>query len=490
MNHSAWGRTARALSAWVLCVASACVMETGGTSDHQSIVLAISERTVEVRRSLVVTEQPILERFSFARVMNQLVAQANVPNLTATSLFNQWWDTQNPGPGLGLGLHCDSQVDALPGPSINDFPYLCRESPAEGSDAGCDPFAAGSSCAYIPIALFNRFDLAPQDGAHCGEHRIVFARDSGRTQGRMRNLLIFEAILPNPHPVQGLMGCKKIVDFWADLSDEPSLSKRASALETFYFTGLANVEPVVHVTHYGDNALGAGQIRTNQFMQPSPISPSSWDLREFKVMKECASDGCALRVNSVTNKTNPFGRLFDPFSSEERAPGLQALIAAQVEFLAAESLAGISMDIPDTYNSAQSPASGSTEADFPTSFGSDEGSSPFRTAIELRLAQLGSTLSADAIVERAMTQTCAGCHRRSNEADLGGELEWPASLGFTHVSERDVDLEVVDGVTRYKISPALENAFLPVRKVVMEDYLNDKPLNARAGRSIGNRDTH
>jgi hypothetical protein len=207
-------------------------------------------------------------------------------------------------------------------------------------------------------------------------------------------------------------------------------------------------------------------------------------------MKECANGSCALRVNAVTDKTNPFGPLFDPFSSDERAPAFQAVIASQVEFLAGGSLGGISMDMPDTYNSGQSPASGSTEADLPGSFGSDEGSSPFRSAIANRLSQLGSTLSADDIVERAMTQTCAGCHRRSNEHDLGGQLEWPASLGFTHVSERDADLEVADGVTRYKISPALVNAFLPVRKAVLEDYLNDKPSNARAGRSIGNRDTH
>jgi hypothetical protein len=45
---------------------------------------------VDIRRSLVVTEQPILARFSFERVMNQLVAQSGVPGLTAGELLTQW----------------------------------------------------------------------------------------------------------------------------------------------------------------------------------------------------------------------------------------------------------------------------------------------------------------------------------------------------------------------------------------------------------------
>jgi hypothetical protein len=60
--------------------------------------------------------------------------------------------------------------------------------------------------AYVPIGLFNRFDLAPASGSNCGEHRIVYARRSGMdlTQNH-RNLLIFEATQR-----QGLKGCHKI----------------------------------------------------------------------------------------------------------------------------------------------------------------------------------------------------------------------------------------------------------------------------------------
>lgn len=51
--------------------------------------------------------------------------------------------------------------------------------------------------------------------------------------------------------------------------------------------------------------------------------------------------------------------------------------------------------------------------------------------------------------------SCAGCHRLNNGVAVGGGLVWPKSLGFTHVSEQAT--EVVDGVTRFVISPALLN---------------------------------
>lgn len=443
---------------------------------------------LDIRRSLVVTEQPMLTGFSLERVMDQLVTQSRVDGLTATRLFQQLWDTQNPGPGLGLGAHCDDTVDATYGPVLNGYPYSCRGTPAEGGEAACDPFAVDSPCAYIPIALFNRFDLAPQNGAHCGEHRIVYARASGRTDGRARNLIIFEAVLPNPHPVQGLKGCKKVADFWGDLSKDESLTRRAASLEKFYFDGLANIEPVVHVDHFGNMAGGYGQIRTNQFIQPDPITPRSWSLREFKLIKGCSTSPCTLEMVPVTNKTNPFGPLFSPASMDPKATEFQAYFPSQVSGLNATSLAGLRMDVPDVFNSAQSQASGSIETNYSFNFGTDP--SNFRSAIEAALVSAGSTLSADEIVARAQTQSCAGCHRLSNNAALGGGLIWPASLGFTHVSERDVDLETVGGVSRYKISVALETALLPHRKVILEDYIENPPPNAQSSRSIGGSTTH
>jgi hypothetical protein len=443
--------------------------------------------SIDIRRSLVVTEQPILERFAFERVMAQLAAQSGVPGVTALSLFQQLWDTQNPGPGLGLGPHCDDVTDDTYGPVINGYPYQCRPgSEQEGGEAACDPFVENSPCAYIPIALFNRFDLAPLSGDNCGEHRVVYARASGRTDSRARNLVIFETALPNPHPVQGLKGCKKIVDFWGDLTAEDDMLARADALEAFYFDGIANVPPVISFDHLGNQAGGYGQIRTNQFIQPLTISPRVWSLREFKLRKECADGACTVASVPVTNKTNPFGPLFNAAWVDPNAPAFQEYFITQVADLASDN---IRMDIPEVYNSALSEASaGATQTNYAFNFGTAD--NPFRDAIEAELLALGSTLTPDDIVARAQTQSCAGCHRLSNNRDLGGGKVFPSSLGFTHVSERDVDLEVVDGVTRYKISEALETTFLPARKAVLEDYINNPPPNSQSQRSVGGRTTH
>src|SRR5688572_28729567 len=159
-----------------VCVACGAEAPEDSTESIGDVEQAAKVYDIDVRRSLVVTEKPILERFSFERVMQQLVDQSGIPGLTPLALFQQWWDTQNPGPGLGQGAHCDDQVEAGVGPVLNGYPYLCRPASSEGGQAACDPIAPGSPCAYIPIALFNRFDQAPENGAHCGEHRIVYAK--------------------------------------------------------------------------------------------------------------------------------------------------------------------------------------------------------------------------------------------------------------------------------------------------------------------------
>jgi hypothetical protein len=425
--------------------------------------------TIDPRRSLAVTDQAILERFALQRVLSQLVAQSGVANLTATELFRQWWDTQNPKPGVYAGPHCDDVVDAAGVSTINGYPYLCRAG-AEGAQATCDPFAAGSSCAYIPIGLFNRFDLAPENGAHCGEHRAVYAKQSGMSSTTDRNLLIFEAALPNPHPQMGLKGCKQVVDIWADLSKESSISKRADALERFYFDGWSGVGPVFHVENFGANALGAGQIRTNQFSNTS----SGWSLREFKLVRTCAGANCtALRFVPVTNKNNPFGGLFDSNSTLPAAAAFRSFLPTQVGSLAAATATQLDIAVPDSFNTAQSQASGSAAIEMRYLDQLNYGTGTLRTDIQAQLIAAGSALTPDDIVLRAQALSCAGCHRLNNDVALGGGITWPASLGFTHVTERET--EVVGGETRYRISDALINLLLPARQAIVEDFLNNRP---------------
>lgn len=445
--------------------------------------------TIDPRRSLAVTELPILERFTFRRVMEQLVAQSGVEGLTALGLFHQWWDTQNQTPGvLPGGPHCGDTVDDLGQPAINGFPYTCRPAPAEGAQATTDPFVdpGVNPDEYIPIGLFNRFDLAPSDASNCGEYRIVFAKRSGITFSRQRNLVIFEMALANPHPQQGLKGCRKIVDWWADLTSEPDLADRADKLEQLYFTGIPGVPPVVHVDHLGSGPTGAGQVRTNQFMQEG-LDPRFWSLREFKLIRTCADDVCtSMQLVPVTVKNNPFGGLFRADSTHPSTAAFRAAFVEQVAALAAPTLAEIDFQIDDAFDTAQAQASG-TENNYVAHFGTDP--NPLRDAIALELAEIGSVLTPDEVVARAQSLSCAGCHRLSNNLALGSGLVFPTSIGFVHVSERE--MEVVDGVTRFQLSQALVDEFLPKRKQVMEDYLNDKLVHPpRPKDPIGGRRTH
>ena len=445
--------------------------------DYGSPVHAAPPVTIDSRRSLVVTEVDILSRFPLKRVLDQLVVQSGVTGLTSLDLFHQWWDTQNPAAQrFGHEPHCTG--------FLNGFPFTCRPAPSEGGQAAptVNPFVdPNHPDAYLPIGLFNRFDLAVADGSHCGEYRIVYAKRSGIEQPLQRNLLIFEAKLPNPLPHQGLEGCRRIVDFWADLSKEDAIDRRAQDLERFYFQGQGNIAPVVHISHYGDNPNSEGQVRTNQFFNAPAFA---WSLREFKLIRTCSGGRCsAMRFIPVTDKVNPFGELHNADRTDPTAVGYRNHFLTQIEVnpdetdeplqgLAAATLDDIRFDIPnDADNTGQSQASGSVENDYVHHFTSAT-QATFATAMQAKLNAIGSPLTPTAIILRAESQSCAGCHRLLNGTDIGGGLTWPPSLDFTHVTERQT--EIIDGQTAFVISPALKNVFIPQRARIMEDYLNDK----------------
>ncbi|WP_223631978.1 hypothetical protein [Corallococcus sp. EGB] len=416
--------------------------------------------TLDPRRSLAVTEQAIVSTFTLKQVMDQLVAQSGVPGLTGLQLFRQLWDTQNPKPGLGLGGHCNDQVDGGGNPIFNGHPYLCR--PAEGSQVQADPFTdPNSSNAYMAVGLFNRFDLAPVNGADCGEYRIVFAKRSGASSATNRNFIIFEASLPNPTPAKGLEGCLAVARFWKDLSANSDLASRAAALRQFYFQGLPGFRPVVHIDNYGAEAgRGTGQIRTNMFMQ------SNWMLREFKLQKTCGGTGCtSLKAVVVTDKVNPFGGLFSPTSTHPLAADFRAFLPSQVAALAVADLNLFNYEVPDRFNGGQSQSQGS-ENNYTVQFGSG---GTLRTALQAELTRINSPLTPDHIIQRAKALSCAGCHDLSNGANVGLFQTWPRSLGFTHTSETT---EAGPEGPRFLLSPAVVNVFLPHRAAVLEAFLN------------------
>jgi hypothetical protein len=335
---------------------------------------------------------------------------------------------------------------------------------------------------HFPVALVYRPDLAPRDGSTCGEARVVIAKPS---DGTGRNLPIFEASIPNPSPSCGLAGCRKIAQFWANLSAVNSFSQRLDALERFYFLGLnlaqdgVVTKPVLDATNLGLPGPGPGvarhgQIRTNQFMTGQHHLPE-WQLREFKLNRTClgpadpdaapAPAPCKLFFEPVSDKTNPWGALFNDNNPHLHGAAFRTEFLTQLVALAPQDVNAIGMAVSNTFNAGQSNAQGAENLyTFHLNQGNPAG---FRQAITTKLASLGIPLTADNMAARATAQSCGGCHQLSNNVLLGGldaggqPLRWPPSLGFVHTSE---------GGFR---SPALNLHFLPKRKQILEKFLVD-----------------
>jgi hypothetical protein len=412
--------------------------------------------------------------------MDRLAADMNVDRL---DLFQRWWATANESPTgksdcatPNAFCNCETGIDV--GLSkINGFPYQCPR--AEGEQSILDPFENEAN-GYNAIAFVNRFDLADKNsGANCGEYRIVFAKNSGFKQryqeapaNANRNLIIFEALVPNPDrqagtdkdgPFAKLAGCRPIVEFWLGLSNpEMSTAARGEALHDFFLFGLPkdNVDPVVQARHYAGGPA-SGQIRTNQFMD------GTWTLREFKTQGD--------RIVPATVKSNPGNDLLSSFGSDDRRKReLEDYLATED---ALNSIRGVGSDPAaernaftfafatpaalDHLNSFDSMAQSETIGDVTVAFESCSSTCPLRQRLDAALNAAGSKLVADVVVRRIRTQTCAGCHSYSN-GDEGLEIDcpdgwaehklcasdgsnrhgiWPDTLGgdpgFTHVSENE-----------------------------------------------------
>lgn len=422
-----------------------------GVQTRSQAVVSPSQ-VINARRSLAVTEQAITSQFTLSAVMTQLAKQNGNPAFTGEQLFRQLWETQNPtiGPAdLQPSAHCSDN-----GFNLNGYPLSCRTT--EGAQANAGNTVNINS--YSAIGLFNRFDLAPNDGANCGEYRVVFGKTSG---GSGRNFIIFEAPLPNPRMELGLEGCRQVQAFWRDLSNNASVASRATALKNFYFTGLPGFMPVIHMENFGFNPRRIGQIRVNMFIG------GVWMLKEYKFERQCPGGVCTIKAVPVTVKTNPFGGLFNPSSLHPLASDFQLHFLTQVSSLAVNDVNWFNYTVPDQFNAGQSDAqSFGGPDDYRSNFG---GASTFRNAIQNELNKIGSTLTPDQIVARAEALSCGGCHQRATGQNLGNGLTFPSMTDFVHSSEFT---EAGPEGVRFQLSSALTNTFLPARKNLVEEFLS------------------
>jgi mono/diheme cytochrome c family protein len=454
---------ASAITAAVGCTSD---LDEPSAGDGPDVVAACTIPTIDVDRSLFVSptappdQMALRARFSVSRIMSRILATGGTARpADGTELFRRWWDTQNSSATAAFpdNPHCDAN-----GGTINGFPVACPRN--EGVLAQATPDS------HFPVALVFRPDLAAADGSSCGQARIVVAKPP---DGTGRNLAIFEASIPNPEPGCGLSGCRKIAQFWANLSTVGSFPQRLDALERFYFTGLdaaqdgVTAPPVLDAANLGlPDAAGVrrGQIRTNQFMNGP--RPPVWQLREFQLAKACdGPPGCRLFFEPVSVKTNPFGALFNDNAPLPLGSAFRNDFLGQISALAAPDPNAISMAFDDVYNAGQSTSQGpENQYGGHLAAGNPAG---FRQAITGELAALGIPLTADNIVARATTQSCAGCHQLSNGAPLGGRdplgnpLRWPPSANFVHAVENG------------NRSPALNQVFLPRRQQILSQFLAD-----------------
>lgn len=426
---------------------------------------------VDPRRSLFETSRSALALFTMTETLSALATNDGQP-ADPDGLHDQLIDTYAEGPGLGLGGHCDDVLDADGNPILNGYPIACPRN---------EQSRIGTIEDWTPIAAVNRFDLAPSDGSNCGEARLVFANSHSAID---RVLLIFEAKIPNPDPSCGLDACVPVQEFWASLSNTKP-GKRAELLHQAYVTGhpklqAAGFGPFIRASNFG---IGAGQIRTNNFSDPSFL----WTLREFKIVSAKRSidpfEGAVdaerarprLRAVEVPVAANPFGPLFDEGAQNTAGAACRdAFVQQSVPLLMTDDVNIMAVDMPTECLAAESIADGQNRYDTQLVPGG-----AFEAAIEARIAQLdpASTLDAVDITRRAaFAGACIGCHQEATGIDLGNGVISPNSGFFVHTDEFFDSDDCGDGsFDCFLISDAVRNTFLPHRERVMETFLSSGP---------------
>lgn len=438
---------------FVACLSPACTTPSPESSSDElalvdgGAVPACSPIDVQIPlridRSFAVTDPTVLAKFGFARTMNTIVASATVPGETATQLYQQWMNT------FGAS-DCPATNPAI---DPQHFGEVCPRGAR--ALATHDPINPVDTVQFKPVGLFNRFDLAPASGANCGEYRIVYEMAETDADINGFGFYIFEAQVANPQPALGIAGCRDIAKFWADRSHDPTIAATAAALERFYYTGdiVPGVGPVVDAHNYD-----TGQIRANMRLS-SHLQPDTWQLREYKARRTCVGT-CRLTFDHVTVKNNPANELFQ--GTHPLSTIFAQIFPTQTFFLEASDLNAISMRIPlDSFNEYESRSEGAHDVVYSGTDITPAGS-PIRSAIQSILGPTTSKsgLTVDNILDRATTQTCAGCHLFSSNKNIGGGLVWPVSLGFVHVEDGQ------------RLSPALTQVFLPHRRQVLQRFLS------------------
>jgi hypothetical protein len=401
----------------------------GIESERRQTCVAIDDR------SLVETDPEIVNdvRFSLARVFEQIRATtpAGYALPTAREMFAQ----------LYRGFSgCGAELDR------RGFGLRCRS--AEAALGQYDPFSDDSEGLHFqPVAVLGRYDMANEKRGTCGESRIVYWKDRGPTTGKAG--FIVELETPPVRGTNGKLTCAPVAEFWASLSTETDAATRARLLEDFFFAGLPGMAFAPASAHGA--GWSGGQLRSNNF-----VDNVQWNLREVKWSGSCGDRGCSAGFVLVDSKNSPSEKLFAGTHPDSAAFAHWFLSKSVPKLAKAGTPNELSLGNPAEYNAFEGISQ--PFADDPNSVLYKQAASvELRGRIADKLAELRSSLTVDNILDRATAVTCAGCHRISRNADLGGGLVFPPPIGFVHVGEHG------------ELSTAMLDHFLPKRRQILQD---------------------
>jgi hypothetical protein len=412
------------------------------------------------RRSLIETNIELLAPLTLEAVLHLIAENAGL--IPTAALSNN----------LIFNLYNDSNLDVFPGiPQIiphapcddpryreitNNYPYQCPR--AEGSQAIGSVTSSPAMADWEGIALVNRVDMAPASGQHCGEQRLIMARTSGAT----RNLLIFEAQIPNPDADGSPCACAPIAKFWKKLSKINDIPTRQRELGMAFFFGhpalrRAGFKPFMTAENF---SIGTGQVRSNNFID------GPWSLREMKLV----GWNQIMFPIPIPVTGNLHAPLLADSSVDPRSPMCKQAFLDSIPKLLAGDVNTIALDVPEPCWDGESPNDFS-QGNYNTHINASA-SPTFFARVQDNLSELGSSITPGQLAQRAtFAGSCIGCHQEANFADLGGGLTAPPSAFFVHVAEFGQE-DCGDGTLCWPISDALSGSFLPFRANVMEGLLD------------------
>ncbi|HWO12519.1 MAG TPA: hypothetical protein VNN80_23645, partial [Polyangiaceae bacterium] len=341
--------------------------------------------------------------------------------------------------------HCDDETTGG-APSLNGFSLQCGRLEAQQFD---------NLDAWFPTAAVSRLDLAPADGANCGQQRLIFANNSPIGNGRV--FMIVESQIPNPSPECGVAACAPLAGFWDELSRVTDPVERGARLHEAFINGAPELlaqgfGPFIDASQLGPEG---GQIRTNNF------NDFPWTLREFQFLN-VASPPVPVPVAE-----SPNGALWNDLSALPQGEACRDsfLRAAELGLLTNDP-AAMSFAIDEACKDAES--RNDSSQDYSSQLAAGSG------AFLAQLDALGaaSGLSGFDLAARArFAGSCMGCHIEASGSSLGNGLTAPFQFDFVHVSEFGAE-PCGNGGTCFGISDALRTVFLPHRARVSQQLLS------------------